>query len=463
MKIFPMEIKGCDPQVHSGLHSPNTMVVYAPGRTSGYPQNPPERGLRYHYLGGGNEVGNVGIVLEDPTSNRLLLDYGIAPTKPPRYPNEAPHVSHAIITHSHIDHLGMVPWLASNHNSTLHGTELTAAISEMMWYDCHKVSSIEGYPLPWDKRDIDLALSAWDTHKFNTSWKQNDWKLELHRAGHIPGAAMLHVETPNKSVLFSGDFDTRDSQLTIGAKPVKTDVLFVEGTYGGRDHPPKQEENERFIERIVEVVDRGGTALVPAFANGRTQDVVMLLHKHLPELDVHVDGMGKRVAKLQMEHPETLRDPSALESAWKWCRRVSSKSDRKKALDADVIVSTSGMMDGGPSIWYLNRLRHDRKNAILLTGYQARNTGGRRLLEERKVPIFGKLANIELDVDQYSFSTHAGHQEIVQFAEECQAEDVVIYHSDPNMARPPLAEELESKGHCVHLPKNGESKEISFL
>lgn len=455
MKNLPLEIVGSDPQVHSCLAYRTSMVVYAPGRTSGYPQLPPERGLRYHYLGGGNEVGNVGIVLEDSTSNRLLLDYGIAPTKPPRYPHEAPHVAHAIITHSHIDHLGMVPWLASNHNSTLHGTELTAAISEMMWYDCHKVSSIEGYPLPWDKRDIDLALSAWNTHKFNAQWKQDDWKLELHRAGHIPGAAMLHVETPNKSVLFSGDFDTRDSQLTIGAKPVKTDVLFVEGTYGGRDHPPKQEENERFIERIVEVVDRGGTALVPAFANGRTQDVVMLLHKYLPELDVHVDGMGKRVAKLQMEHPETLRDPSALEAAWKWCRRVSSKSDRKKALDADVIVSTSGMMDGGPSIWYLNRLRHDRKNAILLTGYQARNTGGRRLLEEGKVPIFGKLANIELDVDQYSFSTHAGHKEIVQFAESCQAEDVVIYHSDPNMARPPLAEELESKGHRVHVPENG--------
>ena len=436
------------------------MVVYAPGRTSSYPQLPPERGLRYHYLGGGNEVGNVGIVLEDPTSNRLLLDYGIAPTKPPRYPNEAPHVSHAVITHSHIDHLGMVPWLASNHNSTLHGTKLTAAISEMMWYDCHKVSSIEGYPLPWDKRDIDLALSAWKTHKFNSPWTQGDWKLELHGAGHIPGAAMLHVETPNKSVLFSGDFDTRDSQLTTGAKPVKTDVLFVEGTYGGRDHPPKREENERFIERIVEIIDRGGTALVPAFANGRTQDVVMLLHKYLPELDVHVDGMGKRVAKLQMEHPETLRDPTALESSWKWCRRVSSKSDRKKALDADVIVSTSGMLDGGPSIWYLNRLRHDRKNAILLTGYQARNTGGRRLLEERRVPIFGKLANIELDVDQFSFSTHAGHNEIVQFAEECQAEDVVIYHSDPNTARPPLAEELEAKGHQVHVPENGISGQI---
>ena len=431
------------------------MVVYAPGRTSQYPETPPARGLRYHYLGGGNEVGNVGIVLEDPSSNRLLLDYGIAPTKPPRYPNEAPHVSNAIITHSHIDHLGMVPWLASNHNTTLHGTELTAAISEMMWYDCHKVSSIEGYPLPWDKRDIDIALSAWKTHSFNKPWTQDDWKLELHGAGHIPGAAMLHVKTPNKSVLFSGDFDTRDSQLTVGAKPVKSDVLFVEGTYGGRDHPPKQEENERFIERVIEVTDRGGTALVPAFANGRTQDVVMLLHKHLPELDVHVDGMGKRVAKLQMEHPETLRDPNALESAWRWCRRVSSKSDRKKALDADVIVSTSGMLDGGPSIWYLNRLRHNPKNAILLTGYQARNTGGRRLLEERRIPIFGKLSTIDLEVDQYSFSTHAGHQEIVEFATQCQAEDVVIYHSDPTMARPPLADALEANGHRVHTPENG--------
>ena len=431
------------------------MVVYAPGRTSQYPEIPPERGLRYHYLGGGNEVGNVGIVLEDPSSNRLLLDYGIAPTKPPRYPNEAPHVSNAIITHSHIDHLGMVPWLASNHNTKLHATELTAAISEMMWYDCHKVSSIEGYPLPWDKRDIDLALSAWQTHSFNKPWTQDDWKLELHRAGHIPGAAMLHVETPNKSVLFSGDFDTRDSQLTVGAKPVKSDVLFVEGTYGGRDHPPKQEENERFIERVIEVTDRGGTALVPAFANGRTQDVVMLLHKHLPELNVHVDGMGKRVAKLQMEHPETLRDSTALEAAWRWCRRVSSKSDRKKALDADVIVSTSGMLDGGPSIWYLNRLRHNPKNAILLTGYQARNTGGRRLLEERRIPIFGKISPIDLEVDQYSFSTHAGHQEIVDFAAQCQAEDVVIYHSDPTMARPPLAAALETNGHRVHAPENG--------
>ena len=309
-----------------------------------------------------------------------------SPSRPVcRYPSEAPKVKDAVITHSHIDHLGMAPWLSSNHRTLLHGTALTAEISEMMWYDCHKVSSIEKYPLAWDKRDIDIAMESWKTHNFEKQWEQEDWKLSLHKAGHIPGAAMLKVDTPTKKILFTGDFDTRDSPLASGAKPQQVDTLFVEGTYGGRNHPDSKEETDRFLEHIEKVVDRGGTALIPSFANGRTQDVVMTLHQHLPELDVHVDGMGKQVAKLQMEHPEALRDPQALKDAWKWCKRVSSKSDKKKALEADCIVSTSGMMDGGPSIWYLNRLRTDPRNAILLTGYQAKGSGGRMLLDEKHI------------------------------------------------------------------------------
>ena len=431
------------------------MVLYSPGRTTSYPENPPTKGMRYHYLGGGDEVGNVGCMFEDSKGTKMLLDYGLAPTDPPRYPHEAPPVKDAVITHSHIDHLGMAPWLCSNHRTKLHGTRLTAEISRMMWNDCYKVSRIEGYPLAWDKRDIDGAMASWQPHDLNDSWENNDWTLKLLGAGHIPGAAMLHVETETHKLLFSGDFDTRDSFLVNGAKPEKTDVLFVEGTYGGREHPNKEEEIQRFIERIVKVTERGGTALIPAFANGRTQDVVMTLHKHLPELDVHVDGMGKRVAKIQMEHPELLRDPVALNSAWNWCKRVSSKSDRKKALDADCIVSTSGMMDGGPSIWYLNRLREDPRNAILLTGYQARGSGGRMLLDKGKIPIWDKETTINLEVDQFSFSTHAGHSEIVDFASKCEAETVVVYHTDPTHARPPLVESLEANGHEVHTPVNG--------
>ena len=140
------------------------MVLYTPGRTSSYPDEPVESGIRIHFLGGGNEVGNVGVVLEDQTATRLLIDYGLAPSRPPRYPSEAPPIGHAIFTHTHIDHIGMAPWLVGNHDTTLHGTTLTATLSHMMWKDTYKVSSIEGYPLPWDRRDEDYAKDAWETH-----------------------------------------------------------------------------------------------------------------------------------------------------------------------------------------------------------------------------------------------------------------------------------------------------------
>ncbi len=433
------------------------MVFYSPGRTSTYPEEPPVKGLRFHYLGGGDEVGNVGVVLEDAQGTRLLLDYGLAPTTPPRYPREAPVVHDAVITHSHIDHIGMVPWLCAHHRTRLHGTSITAELSDMMWRDCYKVSSIERYPLAWDKRDIDTALDSWYVHDHGVPWNHHTWELTFHHAGHIPGAAMLHVRTPEMSILLTGDFDTRDSFLVSGAKPVKADVLFIEGTYGGRYHPPKEEEINRFTEAVQSIVRQGGTVLIPAFANGRTQDMVMLLHKHLPHLNVHVDGMGKRVAKTHMNNPSLLKDAPALERAWRWAKQVSGKSDRKKALAADVIVSTSGMLSGGPALWYLNRLRHNPKNAVFFTGYQAEDTGGRDLLETGSIEIYGQRHHIPLHTEQFSFSTHAGHQEIIDFAKACEAKHIVIYHTDPNQARPPLVKELRELGHVVHEPKNGES------
>ena len=433
------------------------MVFYNPGRTTDYPEDPVKSGYRYHYLGGGNEVGNVGIVLEDHTNNRLLLDYGIAPTSPPKYPKESPPVKNAIITHSHVDHLGMAPWLPANYNTNLHGTKLTAEISRMMWNDCYKISSIEKYPLPWDKRDIDLAMDSWITHEFEQPWQQENWKLSLHNAGHIPGAGMLKLETDNKNILFTGDFDTRNSPLTKGAKPCDVDLLFIEGTYGGKDHANQEEELNRFIENIIRVTDKQGTVLIPAFANGRTQDMLIRLYQKCPELDVHVDGMGKRITKLYLENNQFIRDPKTLNDAWNWSRRVSSKSDRKKALDADVIISTSGMLQGGPAIWYLNRLRHDIENEIFFTGYQAKDTGGRKLQTESKIDIFGKQVDIPLNWESFSFSTHAGHKEITNFIYSCDPEDVVIYHTDPDNARPHLVDELEKNGIKTHSPENGQS------
>ena len=155
-------------------------------------------------------------------------------------------------------------------------------------------------------------MDSWKVHDFEKTWKQGDWNLSLHKAGHIPGAAMLKVDTPEKKIMFTGDFDTRDSHLSSGAKPQQVETLFIEGTYGGKYHPDSKTETEKFLQHIESIVDRGGTTLIPAFANGRTQDIVMKLHKYSPHLDVHVDGMGKTIARMQMEHPETLKDLSLI-------------------------------------------------------------------------------------------------------------------------------------------------------
>ena len=434
------------------------MVLYTPGSSSSYPSDPPEGGIRLHFLGGANEVGNVGCIIEDSAGTRVLIDYGLAPTKPPRYPTESPSVKHAIMTHAHIDHIGMAPWLAT-YGTLLHGTDLTAAVSEIMWSDTYKVSDIEGYPLAWDKRDMEVALDSWIPHQFGEWFTIGDWNCRLHPAGHIPGAAMIEIATPQATILWTGDLDTRDSPNAQRAVPVDCDILCMEGTYGGRTHPNRVEEEGRFVSRVLEVVSRGGTALIPAFASGRGQDILRILHKEAPGLDVHYDGMGTRVTREWLGCPEFIRDPRAMESAYRWARRVTGKTDRKKALRADVIVTTSGMLDGGPALWYLNRLRHDGSNAILLTGYQAEGSGGRRLLETGRLPIFGNQTRIPLEIDKFELSNHADHPSLCKFARECEPSHVVLFHADGGAAQAIKADlALETK---VYLPSNNETLEIS--
>ncbi len=460
--FFPVETKGgphifkCD-QLFRII-----MVMYNPSKISTYPSHPVDRGLRYHFLGGGNEVGNVGCILEDHSQTRLLFDYGLSPTKPPKYPSAAPNVLDALITHAHIDHIGMVPWLNNSYNTRLHSTEFTSKISKLMWNDCYKISKIERYPLPWDKKDAEESEYMWNVHNYDETNEIGEWSWCFRRAGHIPGSAMIDIQTEDKKILVTGDFDTRNSRLVEGAKPQKTDILFMEGTYGGKNHPVRVDEENRFLRDIERTVGRGGTVLVPSFAMGRSQEILMILDNSDLDLEVHYDGMGKTITKTMLEHENELLDPQKLKNIFGRVRKVSSKSDRKKALKADVIVTTSGMLDGGPAIWYLNRLRQDRRNSVYLTGYQAEGTGGRMLLEKSSLPIYGNITQVDLETKRYDFSTHAGHNELVEFVKKTGAEDVILYHSDNKNAKPKLKHSLQDIGLNVHDSMNRISYNIEY-
>ena len=452
-KYFHRKHPGGAPKTHDKEALRQYMVLYNPGQLTKYPSIPVDDGIRFHFLGGGNEVGNVGCIIEDNTGTRILIDYGLAPTRPPKYPDQSPPITDAIITHSHIDHIGMVPWLTRFNNVRFHGTSLTADVSEIMWRDTYKVSKIEGYPLSWDKRDLEYALESWITHEYDEWFTVGKWRCRLHRAGHMPGACMVEIETPTHRILWSGDIDTRDSPNTYGAKPVNCDILCLEATYGGKNHPDRKVEENRFVSAVQKIVQRGGVALVPAFASGRGQDILRILHREAPHLNVHYDGMGTRLTRKWFDNPQHIRDPEILTKVWKWTKKVSSKSDRKKALQADVIVTTSGMLDGGPALWYLNRLRNDQANGILITGYQVENSGGRMLIDEGRISIFGNITKIDLEISQFQLSNHAGHSELSNFAKDCSPKDMILFHA-PEQSREAIFSEMSQEIN-IHLPVNG--------
>ncbi len=182
------------------------MVLYTPGQMTSYPSSPVENGrLRFHFLGGGDEVGNVGCVLEDSAGTLLLIDYGFLPSNPPRYPDEAPSVTDALFTHAHLDHFGMAPWLVAAHRTNLHVTPVVADLAEMLWRDSYKVSSIEGDPLPWDKRDLEEALGHLQSHPTGVWNDIGGWRWRSHIAGHVVGAVMYEIETPDRKILWTGE------------------------------------------------------------------------------------------------------------------------------------------------------------------------------------------------------------------------------------------------------------------
>ena len=139
---------------------------------------------------------------------------------------------------------------------------------------------------------------------------------------------------------------------------------------------------------------------------------------------------------------------------------MRGKSDRFKALEADVIVTTSGMLDGGPAIWYLNRLRHDSANAILLTGYQADRSGGRSLLDTGMLPIFGKMTKIDLEVEKFDLSNHAGKSDLIQFALDCKPAHLVLFHTPDDDVDEFAKSFGETPPFQILIPENGKDMVI---
>jgi len=167
--------------------------------------------------------------------------------------------------------------------------------------------------------------------------------------------------------------------------------------------------------------------------------------------------MGKKVNGIYLDFPEYLRSAKRLRQALNRTNVVRSNQGRGRAVKGEVILTTSGMLDGGPVLNYVEAIRDDPKSAILLTGYQVEGSNGRKLLETGMMDFKGVNERVQCEVMKFDFSAHAGHKELLEFAKACEPQRIVLMHGDD---REILAGDLRAQGFEVHLPKNGEKFEL---
>ena len=401
------------------------------------------------FLGGGNEVGRLGVLLQMDGS-RLLFDYGMTASDPPKFPMPSPPIDKMFLTHAHLDHSGMIPWLTSRYDIPIIATSVSREVGLMLMDDSVKIAEAEGYPQPYNHSDVKVAGRRFDEIRFGDTVRVGRMSIATHSAGHIPGATMYELKG-NKTTLVTGDIHTLDTRLVMGAQPVECDYLIMESTYSGRNHPARMKVEYNFIKKIEEITNRGGTVVIPSFAVGRTQEILLLLKDS--GLEFWLDGMGKTVNKIYMRFPEYVRSGKRLRQAIMRTHEVKNYHARSRAMKGDVIVTTSGMLDGGPALSYIDNIRDDPKSAILLTGYQVEGSNGSKLLETGMLEYKGVNERVNCEVMKFDFSAHAGHDELMAFAKGCSPEKVVLMHGDN---REILAGDLRSQGFEVLLPNNGE-------
>jgi putative mRNA 3-end processing factor len=402
------------------------------------------------FLGGSDKVGSLGLLFEH-NNQKLLLDYGMAPSKPPEIPLPAPFVDTVLLSHAHLDHSGMVPALCEEGHIPIYSTTLTSEIAELLHKDSIKIAKMEGYAPLYSNSEVKQLLKQYIHIKQNETVSLGDMIVRFHDAGHIPGSLMFKIEG-SSSFLFTGDFNTVETNLVKGTKPVNCDILCMEGTYAGREHPMKRDELEKvFCDRIEEVLIRGGVVILPAFAVSRSQELIMALSKK--GFNIWYDGMGQKVAKMFLKHSDFLSNSKSLKKAMNKVNLVHSDRGRNLALNSEVIITSSGMMDGGPVLHYMNKIKNDLKSAVFLTGFQVDGTNSRLLMDKGKLNFYGVIEDVNCEKDYFDFSGHAGHSELIDFAKECKPEKIILMHSDQ---RESLVEPLSEFAEII-MPFNGQN------
>lgn len=428
------------------------------------------------FFGGANEVGRNCMLVEEGKTN-LLLDAGVKLGERDEYPliseEEIRRLKRIAVSHTHLDHVGYLPHMyARGCKADIYSTKPTHDLTQLLLADYLRINR----GMRFTNSDIIRAMRMWKMVEYGEV-VGDKLKFSFHKSGHILGSAMVLVRG-DTTLLFTSDVNDRETRLLeAGEKNLIAENMIIECTYGAPNdqHPSLKNASKMLCDSINRTIKKGGKVLIPSFAVGRAQEILFILENYmssgvLEQVPIFVDGMilkANRIyrqnviyARDEIQKRILMSDDDPFKSRFFQTPRTKDRSDVLREGPA-VIVSTSGMLTGGPVLRYLEKLAGDPNNLLMLVGYQAEGTLGRKLLEgERRVVIDGKEIEIRMGVEQAHFSAHADFKGLLEIVRSIKKlKRVFVIHGEGD--KPKLFGEAVAKmGYEVVIPRNGETVTI---
>ncbi|MBM3306833.1 MAG: MBL fold metallo-hydrolase [Candidatus Eisenbacteria bacterium] len=462
--------------------------------------------MRFTAFGAARNVTGSKHLLEVGPS-RVLLDCGLfqghreeSNRRNREFPFDAASIDAVLLSHAHIDHSGSLPSLVrSGFRGRILATAATADLTEVLLQDSAWLQQRDAEYLNARRRrgraeiaplyslaDVEAALARVSAVEYDRPVAATAGiTVTFREAGHILGSAMLEIDARERGrrtlIVFTGDLGRRGVPILRDPyRPPDADVLVTESTYGGRVHAPPADARERLARFVSRVASRRGTIVVPAFAVGRTQALVYELHGlmregRVPGIPIYVDSpLAVRATELLERHPECFDeemnalvrrrgDPLGFD-------RVTyvRSADESRALGGRhgpmIVISASGMCEGGRVLHHLKRTLGSRRNAVLIVGYQAEWTLGSRIAAGADfVKILGETHAVRAEVVVFDeFSAHADADGLAAFAcgfRRAPRRTIVVHGSEENALA--LARRLSADGlPRVSVPLDGESFDL---